>query len=110
MRKQRTRGQRSRKRRCRLGFAQAPVGFRLELGSGDQIDPVGVQRIAGVTVADARRAENTAETAHEHRELRGWVSRLIVEPEDVGEPLDADRRPCAMPSMRSATRALRLPS
>ena len=78
---------RSCKRRCRLGFAQAPVGFRLELGSGDQIDPVGVQRIAGVTVADARRAENAAETAHEHRELRGWIARLIVEPEDVGEPL-----------------------
>jgi len=50
-----------------------------------------VQCVPGVTVADARRAENAAQTAHEHRELRRWIARLIVEPEDVGEPLHADR-------------------
>lgn len=91
MREQCARGQRRSQRRCGLGFAQAPVGFHLELGGGDQVDPVGVQRIACVAVADARGAEDAAETAHEHRELGRWIARLIVKPEDVREPLHADR-------------------
>ncbi len=87
---QRSRGQRSGKCRRRLSFAQTAVGLHLELGGRDQIDPVGVQRIAGVTVADARRAQNAAETAHEHGELRRWIAGLVIEPQDVGKSFHAD--------------------
>ena len=76
------------KRRRSFVFSQPAPGFRFELECGNQIDPIGVQRVAMIAVADTRAAEDAAKTAHDDRDLRGRVSRLVVEPDDLGQPLD----------------------
>ena len=91
MRKQRTRGRGRGEGRRRLVFTQAAIGFGLQLGRRGQIDPVRVQRVARIAVADARSAENPTQAAHDHRQLRRWVARLVIEPEHFGQSLDADR-------------------
>jgi len=91
MREQRARGRGRGKGRCRLVFTQTSICFRLEFGRRGQIDPVRMQRVARIAVADPRSAEDTAQPAHDHRQLRRWVAGLIIEPEDVGQSLDAHR-------------------
>ena len=77
------------KRRRSFVFAQPAPGFRLELECGSQIDPIGVQRVSVIAVADSRAAEDATKTAHDDRDLRGRVARLVVEPQDLSQSLDA---------------------
>ena len=49
------------------------------------------ERVAGIAVSDARTAEDTPQPAHDHGQLRGRIPRLVVEPEHVGQPLEAHR-------------------
>jgi hypothetical protein len=81
----------SRQRRRGLAFVQPSIGLRRKVCGCTEVNPVGVERVAGITVTDARRAQDATEPAHDHRNLRRRVARLIVQPDDVSEPFDRHR-------------------
>ena len=100
--------QQASRRRCRqrgrgLVFTQPSLCFRHELCRGAQVDPVGVQRIPGVAMTDARRSEDATQPAHDHGDLCRRVAGRIVRPDDVGSAVrsspDAPAR-CRAPARR----------
>ena len=68
--------------RC-LALAQPALGFRFKLGCRGKVDPVGLQRVAGVAVPDPRATENAAKPAHDHGELGRRIAGLVVKPERI---------------------------
>jgi hypothetical protein len=75
----------------RTGVEAVPR-LRGELGQRGQIEPVGVQHIAGRLPRDPVRAEQRAEPAHEHRELVGRMAGSVVAPDNVSQRVGGHRR------------------
>ena len=72
-------------------FMQPALCFGRKLCGRAEVDPVGMQRIAGVTVTDARSAKDATQAAHDHSDLCRRVARRIVGPDDVCEAFDRHR-------------------
>ena len=71
---------------------QPSLRLRDQLRSGGEVEPVDVERVAGIAVGDTRRSEHAAQPAHDHGDLRPGITRLFrVGPEHRGDAIGAHR-------------------